>query len=476
MVLHLKVKTLRFLSILGITLLISTSSLLSHTPSAYAASSIYCVSTSSVITHSPCINKTTYVSIQDAVDAASTDDEIRIAIGTYTAGDQSRVVYIRNKSLKLRGGYTDTNWIYPTGSGATIIDGQQQHGGIEAFDHNQVTLERMTITRAGSATGGGVQANGNALSVITLIDVVISNNTATNGGGMFVGGGTGILIRSQLIDNKVNESGGGFYGFNIRAIDSIIARNTAMLHAGGVSANNISIDRSSIVENTAMNGEGGGIYAGGGTLAMTRTHVLSNTAGIRGGGIYLESNRQANISWSLISNNDAPDGAALHTGTPSLSLPNHVYLQNVTIAHSGVSSRNAITLGRYIPSQPMNLTLNNVVVANYAVGIKRQTTTTIDGNYNAFSNNGTNQVVDDTVVPLPFTHLITTELQFRNPANGDFHGRSESPLRDAGNPALDYRDQRDLDGIPVPIDARIDIGAYEYIEVQHVVYLPLGVR
>ena len=68
------------------------------------------------------------------------------------------------------------------------------------------------------------------------------------------------------------------------------------------------------------------------------------------------------------------------------------------------------------------------------------------------------------------------EPQFVEPGAEDFHLRDTSPLRDAADPSRSYADQRDLDGIAVPIGPTADIGAYEYILRSERIYVPLCIR
>ncbi len=104
---------------------------------------------------SPC-----YASVQAAVDAASSGDEIRVAAGTYTGAHTDVVtvwstpytytqVVIITKSLTLRGGFTPANWTTPNPTtNVTTIDAQRHGRGVTvAGDGTQsVTIEGNTIT------------------------------------------------------------------------------------------------------------------------------------------------------------------------------------------------------------------------------------------------------------------------------------------------------------------------------------------
>jgi len=348
------------------------------------------------------------------------------------------------------------------------------------FGDSTVTLERLTITHGHNGNGGGIEANLFGGLTLTLIDMVISNNTAAgSGGGLFITGGPTSITRSQIMNNTAGEDGGGFYGLRLIAIDSSVDGNTAARHAGGINVLDASIDNTHIADNTATNGDGGGIHFDqsliGGTLAMTRTRMLDNSAGGRGGALYLGSMTGAQLAWSLLDNNQASDGDAFVVD-PSSQAPSHISLTNVTVVRTSISSHAAIKLGVLSPAAPMSLTLTNTVVTSHTIGIVRQNSASLSGDYNAFFNNSTNQVVDGSSLALPFTHLLTTDPQFDEPEANNFHFRDTSPLRDAGDPSLSYANQRDLDGIQVPVGLRADIGAYEYILLSHQIHLPLCMR
>src|SRR2546423_1362215 len=60
----------------------------------YAASRTFCVNLAGGQTHAPCTNRTAYTTIQAAIDASRTGDEIRIATGTYTTSHPGYAVVI----------------------------------------------------------------------------------------------------------------------------------------------------------------------------------------------------------------------------------------------------------------------------------------------------------------------------------------------------------------------------------------------
>lgn len=85
----------------------------------------------------------------------------------------------------------------------------------------------------------------------------------------------------------------------------------------------------------------------------------------------------------------------------------------------------------------------------------RQSNAAPYGDYNAFFNNGVDQTVDGAAQPLPFANLVTADPQFVDPAAGNFHLQSSSPLIDAGDPKREepnpeWINKRDIDGEAMP--------------------------
>ena len=122
---------------------------------------------------SPC-----YASIQEAVDAASVGETIKVAQGVYTAPG-FQVVYI-DKAITLTGGYTRTNWTDSRPEVQTsIIDAQNVEPRRGVYVHN---TDPMTITLGGFTIAGG--------------------NAACKGGGVLAYTGTLLLQHSKLLGNQ----------------------------------------------------------------------------------------------------------------------------------------------------------------------------------------------------------------------------------------------------------------------------------
>ena len=214
-----------------------------------------------------------YTSVQAAVDAAGDGDVIKVAAGTYTdvhvrprndittTGVVTQVVYV-SKTVTIRGGYTTTNgFADPPDPEAnpTTLDAQGQGRVFYIVYNTNSTIEGLRIT-GGDATGLG-------------------------------GGWDG---------SWSHDAGGGLYLYRI---------------------NNATLSNNIIISNTAPHdGYGGGVFLrfGNATLISGNT-IVCNTAGDRGGGLYLYYGG-ATLNNNTITANTAYDGGGLYlVGWPTLS-------------------------------------------------------------------------------------------------------------------------------------------------------------
>ncbi len=231
----------------------------------------------------------------------------------------------------------------------------------------------------------------------------------TNGGGIFVGDTvSNTEITHNLIwKNRATTGGGGIFCFgeNQPLIEyNIIRDNSAAQVAGGIGV------RGSASSETSK-------------PRIQNNFIMGNTAdGIAGGGIGLYANTTAEIYNNLIYNNRSQNGkgggvAAIFSGSSAI-LKNNVIRGNSADTDPQVSGS-------------LSLTYSNIE----------------DG----FSGEGN----------------ISTDPEFTDPANSDFHFEATSSLVDGGDntdaPAFDY------EGTPRPFDgdrddvATVDIGPYEYV-------------
>jgi hypothetical protein len=218
----------------------------------------------------------------------------------------------------------------------------------------------------------------------------------------------------------------------------------------------MTIEDTSFINNTSPNGSGGGLFNLIGPDVETRAYLtnttfISNSAGT-GGGIY--NFMGLNIVNSSLVNNSAQGGA-----TPAL----------VTCDNPRPLGGPQTEYGGGIYGE--GITLTNTLFAFNSIGGNCVTSESIfDGGHNledtntcGFANTGS---------------LINT-----NPLLGPLNEYGWSSLHPLlpGSPAIDAGDDAacpatDIRGFHRPTGTHCDIGAYEYIDLDKPIYLPIALR
>jgi len=328
-----------------------------------------------------------YTSVQEAVDASSPGDLLRIA--GYCAGVESRagmlqVAYV-DRRLTLQGGYTITNWTIPdpvalptfldaedngrviyianvdaTVRGLHIVNGRANGngGGIYVGTGSTVIEDNWIYenTTQGNFDGGGIYVLGGSSGIQR--NEIYSNSTWGRGAGIAVNGGTSVLIQENVIrnntanvDNNVTDGGGGIFigGGTVTVRNNNIYQNAVVQsgatysHRGGggiavEDGSGVVIENNQIYENTISVAEGqsaggGGIYIGANQAIVAQNEVYSNTTnGYGGGGIYVHdgnSQIQRNRIYNNVAQNGNNGGGGIYVyvGTPLIEA-NTIYGNN----------------------------------------------------------------------------------------------------------------------------------------------------
>jgi hypothetical protein len=217
----------------------------------------------------------THTSLQAALDSAANNsgaDVVRIVRTADWTGIQ--VSTNTNQDVEIVGGWTVCSSQVPTGMTTLDGTGGQARSVIALRGNGNFTLRNLEITggdQAGDDDGGGIHFQGGG--ILRVIDSVITENSADEGGGVYAHGTT--ITAEAILENTV------------------VSSNTARSHGGGAVAQQIEMtirgDGSALMFNTA-GGSGGGLlvrsggyksyaYVSGGLFGVT-----GNSAA-RGGGI-----------------------------------------------------------------------------------------------------------------------------------------------------------------------------------------------
>ena len=280
------------------------------------------------------------------------------------------------------------------GSQPLTLDADSQCGVVTINGYNSaavVNLGGMVLTHGMADNGGGIsQSYGD----LTLTNVTISNNTASNGkgGGIYRGDGTLALTNVAITGNMARSSnqpgddggsGGGIwqYGGDVFLTDVVVSGNSASVSnsamgSGGGSGGGIwqyegtlTLTNVTISGNSATNGDGGGgIWRYSGTSTFTNVTINGNTAtnGHGGGGMMQCAGTSTLMNVAISGNTAFTDqyyggngGGIFTSGTTAL--------MNVTISGNTASSHDHYSYycgnGGGIYGSGSTTTLTNVTVA-----------------------------------------------------------------------------------------------------------------
>jgi hypothetical protein len=495
--------------------------LLNGSPQAVQAAGTLCVAPGGSGCDPGTCGGTCYASVQDAVDAAATGDEIRVATGTYTGvqarGSMTQVVYI-SKTVTVRGGYSSdlTIWdpdAYPTtldaqGQGRVVsIVGPSGDSRLEGFvitggNGAGITASCPVITGQPDGCGGGVFVN-NARPVIA--NNVVTNNVggvstgtlSTAGGGLCLSFADGSVITGNLIISNTaslgNRGVGGgvvlYYPYDVVMESNQVISNVATVHdslpghGGGLavygSGAAATIRNNRIVGNRTNGGgtrQGAGIYHWSGSSHFEGNQVVGNYGGTavclaRHDMARFESNQVVDNNTSVgievvnggITGPSLVNNVVARSGEKTLLLSAHInHPLTATLIHNTLIG-SGTGYGVYVETGYVTVLLTNTIVASHTWGITNTVpaSSTVTADYTLFWANDQDGIVG--------TNPVYGDPAFIDLGGGGYHLGPGSAAIDAGVVTVE---SVDIDGDSRPIGSAPDIGADE----GRWIFLPLVLR
>lgn len=293
----------------------------------------------------------------------------------------------------------------------TISGGKTPNSGGAIFNRGTVAVTNSTVSNNMASNGGGIRGRYGA--ALSITNSTISNNTAgSNGGGLYLSevseaiitnsritGNTGnagggiktasnsgdlTITDSLLSDNFANDRGGAVYAqASLSISNSTISDNDANSDGGGVFGRDVfEISYSTIRDNTSGR-DGGGIYNDG-DLTLSNSTVSGNDAIEDGGGLYNGSADSSTITNSTFSGNTATEGGGLYAefGTGNLTVSNSTFIANSATNGGGMAIRDVGS------TLSLNRTLISGNVATNGRELYNDGATVTAANYNLFGRSG----------------------------------------------------------------------------------------
>lgn len=388
------------------------------------------------------------MTLQQALTAAVSGDEIWVAEGTYrpTTTTDRTISFVLRAGVAVYGGFTtaatarsDRDWI----AHVTTLSGDIGTAGTTSDNSYHVVnvpagsgtiLDGFTI-QDGNANGTSPNNSGAGiynLGSSTLRNLVITTNAATSsGGGLFNSGTITVTLSFVTFQSNTASTAAGHVGGA-----GIFNQGVDASHICTCNLTNVTFDSNSV----GATGVGGGVYnhqfCGG---AWTNVFFLNNSAGY-GGGACNYGGSTVTITNALFYKNGATgaQGGGLRCDGSNATLTYVTFNQNT----AGASYR-------ALQVASGTVTLRNCVMWGDTGGEIAGTATVnysdVQGGYAGTSN-------------------INADPLFKDAGGGDLHLGHGSPCIDAGDNVAPYTD---LDETTRPLDgnndgtATCDMGAYE---------------
>ncbi|MGH2631149.1 MAG: CSLREA domain-containing protein, partial [Actinomycetota bacterium] len=224
-------------------------------------------------------------SLRDAVKSAPVGARVLVPPGLYALSRSGRggvgigSIELRRRVEIVGAGETGA-FIDASALGAPAFVTSASSGTSPRF-----TIDNLTLfgARDAALVGGAIRAEGGRLR---LVGSTLTGGIAERGGGIAVEAGAGL-----------------------RVVDTLMTGNQAVARGGAIwNEGSVRIVDSAIVKNAA--GDGGGVgSAEGAAMSLRQTTVALNTAGGRGGGLWLAG--PAVISFATLGDNEAAVGGGI---------------------------------------------------------------------------------------------------------------------------------------------------------------------
>ncbi len=265
-----------------------------------------------------------------------------------------------NSAVGSGGGIYASNWLTLVDS---TVSGNSAYMGAGVYNDDELTAtDSFFLDNQASYRGGGVYNDYGYYPTFT--GTTFQGNGATSlGGGLYNYNTIGVSISNTHILSNTASTGGGIYntGSEVRLVESTLAYNVAT-SGGGALAN--SSESNMVVENSTFHdnvtgSSGGVLYNSGSAIIEFYNSTLSGNKANNHGGAIANASGNVLLSQTTVTenttdydNNNTGDGGGLWDGTSS----GYIQLKGSVIAeNSDLSGQGPNCLGEYLYSSDYNL-------------------------------------------------------------------------------------------------------------------------
>ena len=243
-----------------------------------------------------------FETIERAITASGEGDTVRLVSGVYNGPINFSGTEIVLESMAYETGdlelITETFFAPgPIGGSCLTLDGDS---------NNNVTIRGLSFRGGSDSYGGGLVITNCSP---TLEDIIVEDNSAEIGGGIYLSGSDAIFINATIRNNGANYGGGIFIVDGAPLLEDVL-----------------------IEENIAYSG--GGLYIENSESTIRYCKIKNNDSFIEGAGLY-QYGGVCEIEWTAFENNNGYDyGGAIVADQATLDLNQMTFVNNI----SGVGS------------------------------------------------------------------------------------------------------------------------------------------
>lgn len=231
--------------------------------------------------------------MQSALAVAGNGDQVWVADGTYTPTDTDdrEISFVIPSGVEIYGGFDggetvlaerniENNETILSGNIGEDTAGDNSYHVVDISSTSASTIiDGLTISDGRANGAGAIQTYGGGLfgdnANAVIRNLIIDNNSATYGGGLYLQGGSGVnVINAIFNDNSASINGGAIYTSaddELSVINGLFFDNQS---SGGGAIHIRGVNTLNVVNSTFYNNQGGladAIYDGGFFLNATRT-------------------------------------------------------------------------------------------------------------------------------------------------------------------------------------------------------------